>query len=240
MREQYPFFREEDEHTQAVIGEDAAEADLNGEYQKPYAILTQKRLYCKNEQGNFITPSKNLLGAAMEQMGKGKVYLLWFAFALVVFDIPYIGYFAFFEGSKITISIIIRLVLDGIFIICFLLFAKKLPINASRLFCIITLPRVIFFSPWADFIADLYWLNYGFNSFLFQIVAFHVPDLILRVLPVILILAYYIPVRILGHSFVIRHDTGRFSFAPSLYSAAELKHFAAQVKALKAGDTNGQ
>ena len=30
MREQYPFFREEDERTRAVIGEDAVEADLSG------------------------------------------------------------------------------------------------------------------------------------------------------------------------------------------------------------------
>ena len=55
MTEKYPFFREEDETAQAVIGEDAIASDLNGAYQKPYAVLTQKRVYCKNEQGNVIT-----------------------------------------------------------------------------------------------------------------------------------------------------------------------------------------
>lgn len=45
MREQYPFFRDRDEQTQAIIGEEAVNADLDGEYQKPYAVLTQKRLY---------------------------------------------------------------------------------------------------------------------------------------------------------------------------------------------------
>lgn len=41
-------------------------------------------------------------------------------------------------------------------------------------------------------------------------------------------------------TFNINHSTGAFFFNPALYSAAELKYFAAQVKALKAGDTNGQ
>ena len=79
MREQYPFFRDGDEQTRAVIGEEAAGADLDGEYQKPYAVLTQKRLYCKNEQGNFITDASTLRSA-----GKG---LLpgqnWFLLAVV-------------------------------------------------------------------------------------------------------------------------------------------------------------
>ena len=47
MREQYPFFRDGDEKTQAIIGEEAVSTDLEGQYQKPYAVLTQKRLYCK-------------------------------------------------------------------------------------------------------------------------------------------------------------------------------------------------
>ena len=69
MREQYPFFRDGDEQTQAVIGEEAVNADLDGDYQKPYAVLTQKRLYCKNEQGNFITDA-----SALQSASKG---LLW-------------------------------------------------------------------------------------------------------------------------------------------------------------------
>ena len=64
MREQYPFFRDGDEQTQAVIGEEAVNADLDGDYQKPYAVLTQRRLYCKNEQGNFITDASALQSAS--------------------------------------------------------------------------------------------------------------------------------------------------------------------------------
>ena len=67
MRKQYPFFRDGNEQTRAVIGEEAAAADLDGEYQKPYAILSSKRLYCKNEQGNFIADGKTVRMAGREK-----------------------------------------------------------------------------------------------------------------------------------------------------------------------------
>lgn len=67
MREKYPFFRDADEQTRAVIGAEAADADLNGSYQKPYAILSDKRLYCKNEQGNFIADGKTVRMAGGEK-----------------------------------------------------------------------------------------------------------------------------------------------------------------------------
>ena len=60
MKQQYPFFRDEDEQTKAVIGEDVIEADLNGEFQKPYAVLTQKRFYAKDWRGNFIVENGDL------------------------------------------------------------------------------------------------------------------------------------------------------------------------------------
>ena len=41
-------------------------------------------------------------------------------------------------------------------------------------------------------------------------------------------------------AFFITHSTERFSFTPGLYPASEWKPFAAQVKALKAGDANVQ
>lgn len=70
MKIQYPFFRDPDECTWAVIGEGAAEADLEGSYQKPYAILTQKRLYCKNDLGNFITENSDLRSAGVISVGR--------------------------------------------------------------------------------------------------------------------------------------------------------------------------
>lgn len=63
MKERYPFFRDEEEQSRAVIGESAIEPDLNGHFEKPYAILTQKHLYCKNEQGNFIVEANQLKSA---------------------------------------------------------------------------------------------------------------------------------------------------------------------------------
>lgn len=76
MREQYPFFRDRDEQTQAIIGEEAVNADLDGEYQKPYAVLTQKRLYCKNEKGNFITDAATLKSAGKGLL-PGQNWFLW-------------------------------------------------------------------------------------------------------------------------------------------------------------------
>jgi len=52
--EKYPFFQSEDETAVAVIGEQFAAADLEGTYQAPYAVLTQEKLYIKNEAGHFI------------------------------------------------------------------------------------------------------------------------------------------------------------------------------------------
>ena len=59
------------------------EADLSGEYQKPYAILTQKRLYCKNEMGNYITPSADLLKAGNDLLPVPNRFL-WFAVICIV------------------------------------------------------------------------------------------------------------------------------------------------------------
>lgn len=78
MREQYPFFRDPEERTRAVIGGEAADADLNGEYRKPYAILSDCRLYLKNERGNFIIERDKIKSA-----GKGvRPGLNWFAMCL--------------------------------------------------------------------------------------------------------------------------------------------------------------
>lgn len=246
MREQYPFFREEGERTQAVIGEDAAEADLNGAYQKPYAILTQKLLYCKNEQGNFIIPTQNLLGAAMEHMSNGKAYLLWFAFALVVFNTLN----GLFNSSWVYTFFpsIICLAFECICAICFLIFIKKPSPIASFFVGISVLPDIISLCAWIKHVMsagiNLNHGNFGFRLFFWYIDLNGIIGLTFRLifiaLPAILALVYYISARTSGCSFVVRHNIGTFSFSPSLYSTNELKHFTAQVKALKAGDTNGR
>lgn len=75
----YPFFQEEDEKTIAVLGEQAAAADLEGTYRMPYAVLTQKRLYCKNDAGNFVVESSDLLSVK-----DGRRYLQKWSFALAM------------------------------------------------------------------------------------------------------------------------------------------------------------
>lgn len=97
MKERYPFFRDEEEQSRAVIGESAIEPDLNGHFEKPYAILTQKHLYCKNEQGNFIVPVDQIRSAGqkaasavpnLEQLG---LVLAAFAAVLSVIVLPNIS-----------------------------------------------------------------------------------------------------------------------------------------------------
>ena len=78
MTERYPFFREEDEQTIAVIGEEAVASDLNGTYQKPYAVLTMKRVYCKNETGNYIAEASSLRSAGKVHL-PGRNWFLWVA-----------------------------------------------------------------------------------------------------------------------------------------------------------------
>lgn len=75
----YPFFQQEDEKTIAVLGEQAAAADLEGTYRMPYAVLTQKRLYCKNEAGNFVVESSDLLSVK-----DGRRYLQKWSFVLAM------------------------------------------------------------------------------------------------------------------------------------------------------------
>lgn len=82
MRERYPFFRDEDERSRAVIGESAIEPDLNGHFEKPYAILTPKRLYCKNEQGNFIVETDRIKSVG-EKAGLPMPVLGWVVLGLV-------------------------------------------------------------------------------------------------------------------------------------------------------------
>lgn len=98
MTEKYPFFREKDEQTRAVVGEEAAAADLDGEYQKPYAVLTQKRLYCKNEQGNFITDA-----ATVRSAGKGRLpgqnWFVWAAAACLALALGLLCLWYFAHGG---------------------------------------------------------------------------------------------------------------------------------------------
>ncbi|MEG2455147.1 MAG: hypothetical protein RSC08_02740 [Oscillospiraceae bacterium] len=95
MTEKYPFFRDEEETTQAVIGEDAAASDLEGHYQKPYAVLTQNRLYCKNEQGNFIA-DRSTLKSAEKGFHPRQSRFLWVTVGFVGFALVLLCFWSFF------------------------------------------------------------------------------------------------------------------------------------------------
>lgn len=84
MRETYPFFREADERTRAVIGEAAVDADLRGDYQKPYAVLSQKRLYCRNETGNYIAEAGGVRDARLAEPDRRVWWGLWTAVGIAV------------------------------------------------------------------------------------------------------------------------------------------------------------
>lgn len=246
MREQYPFFREEDERTRAVIGADAAEADLGGEYQKPYAILTQKRLYCKNEAGNFITQSADLLKAEKGLL-PGPNWFLWGAVAcmallVLMALILLMGCtykYAFLKDIWLSLtnwswaSILTQtegfFVCGGSIAVIILIVIKKFK-DANK---------VIFGFAFAELIWSLIRLGFWTDWYTKYGRDFVIALPIVSLLSAILSLVGIIQDK--RHTaFFITHNAGVFSFNPGLYSAAELKYFAAQVKALKAGDTNGQ
>lgn len=252
MREQYPFFREEDERARAVIGADAAEADLNGEYQKPYAILTRKRLYCKNETGNFITQSADLLKAGNDLLPIPNRFL-WFAVICIVLAVGIewgiawdlrerfnwgLWWARWCQGYGLAALVWIAegVVLCGGSVAAIIMTVEKKLQSVNKLILVIAFVEVVCNVIWFW----LYGLPFDWDAtFRVLLITWCILAAILSVLAVIF--------SILGimwgkryATFFITHSAGAFSFNPGLYSSAELKYFAAQVKALKAGDANGQ
>lgn len=79
----YSFFQSEEEETVAVIGESAAASDLEGTYRGPYAVLTKERLYCKNEEGNFIIAASEILSAKEISIRKYE-WAFWVAVVIAI------------------------------------------------------------------------------------------------------------------------------------------------------------
>lgn len=225
MTEKYPFFREADEQTKTVIGEDAIAADLNGTYQKPYAVLTQKRLYCKNERGNFIVGADKLLGANMAQNAVAK-NLLWAAFAVDMLYAVLVGILAYFFTKVRTVinTSFVAIVAIAICLVAFLLVRKKHPKISPLLLGIGSIFPIAY---------SLYLFMLGFFSI--DVLIYALPS----VAAVVLCVVAAIKNRDSGR-FEVRHSTGTFTFSPKLYPAGELKNFEKQVKALQAGGANGR
>lgn len=228
MREQYPFFREEDERTAAVIGEEAASSDLEGTYKKPYAILTQKRLYCKNERGNFIIGTDQLLRAGISQNDPPFTWLLWAAFGVVTFSVFWlIATVIYYNGYYDDLDGPLRWVLGVICLVIFLITRKKFLKAAPISLC-------IFSGYWLvrNIIAILG--NYG------VLVMELIYCTLCFVLTIVFVIVYYIKSRDQRVTFEILHTGGAFAFPAKSYPAGELKQFAEQVKLMQSGVADGK
>lgn len=113
MKERYTFFRDESEQSQAVIGESAIESDLNGRFDKPYAVLTKKYLYCKNEMGNFIVETDQLQSAGIKATPAAST-LSWVAFSVAALATALLIY------CFVTMSILSEKLLPLIFVLVLL------------------------------------------------------------------------------------------------------------------------
>lgn len=252
MTEKYPFFREADEQTKAVIGEDAIAADLNGTYQKPYAVLTQKRLYCKNELGNFIVGADKLLEANMAR-NTTTTGLLWAVFAIETLQAVMAGISLFstwvnWRGAE-GIDLFsfyafdfIRLAVAATCLIGFLVTRKKYPKISTLLLCIAPAVQIVSvtyyiirnYEGWSVISA---FLNYFFSDKTWTFSRF-IPTVLLVVAIILCVISV---TNSKGKEwFEIRHSTGTFTFSPKQYPAGELKNFEQQVKALQAGGANGR
>lgn len=243
MIETYPFFREEDERTQAVIGEHAIVSDLEGSYQKPYAVLTQKRLYCKTAHGNFIINSDNVLSAGITKKALLLECLLWIAFFI---DICFflINLIIDFRFITVIIDPFWSVVFPCIITVCSLLIFLCLIIvkhSGDVITCVAAAflcvgPIVSFLKirsvmrgfrvdeiDWAMMINQVY---HG-REWIFLI-------------PILLVVIYIVTVKVDRHlkEFQINCSTTIFTFAPIMYSSRELKNFVIQLKVLKDGEAN--
>lgn len=242
MSEKYPFFRDADEQTRAVIGGEALTSDLNGTYQKPYAVLTSRRLYCKNERGNFIVENGKLLGAGKSQSASLFTQLLWIALGVDVFallmsnrsGLPFLTVLRWFMQDPSNFDPVYFIVFSNfirnwiVTIVClilFLLLRKKQAKIAPIFLCIY---------PAYSLIRSIKSLAGYFQS------VNGIISLLTMIAPIALVAVYYVKTKNEASNFEILHTGGSFTFSAKDYPAEELKNFEAQVKALKAGVGSGK
>lgn len=230
MKERYPFFREETERSLAVIGESAIEPDLNGQFEKSYAVLTSKQLYCKNERGNFIVENAQLLKAGISQGTFSFAVLLWTAFGVSVFDLLRSIFsiwsvirrieVEFAEDSKDIISQLLKphmryWAITFICLVMFFVLWKKRPKIAPIILC---------FYPVYRLLQVIMSSGTGNANMLF---------LLLKVVPIVLVVIYYLEVKTKVNNFAILYTGGSFTFAVKDYPQEELAAFSQAVSDLK-------
>ena len=259
MMEKYPFFREEDERTQAVIGEDAIASDLEGTYQKPYAVLTQKRLYCKNEQGNYIIDTRSIASATKETVNiHSKIFWITAIVFFVLFILIYFTkqvYVSYgYEVENLMDEYGHAEIIEGIYgfsisdingMLRGFRFANTILILCGAIFVLFLVLGFRKLHKCASLIASLggavgsawYLLESPFfkqwpNSKIFGYVCLVFSTAVLS-----LGLIYFLQSRKIFNTFNIYHSTGVFPFRSTLYSVEELKNFERQVKALRGSKT---
>lgn len=109
----YSFFQSEEEETVAVIGESAVASDLEGTYRGPYAVLTKERLYCKNEDGNFIMAVSEVL-SAKENTPRRHEWAFWAAVVTAIMGWIYILITLYSESGHIYLYVTIAIIAAGI------------------------------------------------------------------------------------------------------------------------------
>lgn len=241
MIERYPFFRDTDERTRAVIGEDAIAADLSGTYQKPYAVLTQKRLYCKNERGNFITEASSVRSAGMGLL-PGRNGFIWGVVACA--GLMFVGIVLLYSltwrpllmwglredvvATAVNTKLLIWLgALAAAFLLLLILTLKhrlKAAVFAGWAAAVIS---GIWYGVLADVVA--YLASSGFSYILYALSG------------LIVLLGLLTLWRDRRRTvFQIVHSAGYYAFNHRRYPAGELKVFTKQVKLMQAGETDGK
>ncbi len=245
----YPFFRDKDEQTQAVIGAEAVAADLGGTYQKPYAVLTQKRLYCKNEYGNFITDADSIFTAGQAQGNPSLAWLLWGAFALIglyfLRSLPNVisGIVLLIAPPETLLSEnyasvkllfcgeAVLLVISLAALVGFLTIQKRNSKIASRFLCI---------SSGCLILCNVLRIVLQIAFFGYYIITDFIVDLLWIITTLVLVVIYFTLTQKKDGSFVIAYSGGSFTFSAKDYPVKELSDFDAAVKILKAGGDDGE
>lgn len=225
MKERYPFFQDEDEETKAVIGEDVIDADLNGAFEKPYAVLTQKRFYAKDWRGNFIVEIGDLTETTTKTKDLSNSSRLLISTAVVtmvglLFDFWIVSQLLHqFSPSQLIQAIPATMKLN--------------PIAGLSLLSIFGLP-VCFIG----LLGFAFFRKKDEKKALICVIVSTVS--ILSLLGIVFIILYFFSKRNSNLLFSVVHTGGEFTFVSKDYPEEELKNFEAQVKELKAGVAGGK
>ncbi len=240
MTERYSFFQDEAEKSQAIIGESAIIADLNGTFEKPYAVLTQQRLYCKNEQGNFIV-NADQIQTANRAAAPIMPVLGWVVFAIAALSVALLALLS----SDILISFnvfndkrkILFLFFGASTMLCLsLVWVRKRP--EVTLIFLIASSILLSFSRVSSTVIDIIMnngINYlnAHNLYLYGQVSRMLPLIgeINFVLGIVSLILYVKKKRSIVYE--IKHSSGTFFFQEKDYTQEELSAFSKAVAAQK-------